>query len=465
MTRYFGTDGIRGVANADLDCELAFAFGRTVVEKLGTCFVVGRDTRRSGHMLEAALVAGITSAGGDALIAGIVPTPAVAWLVRTLGASGGIVISASHNAPEYNGLKLFDAEGFKPGAELLEAVEARLTDLLDPQAAQDKPHGAPLTGASLGRAFSIADAAVRYSDYAVSTITGRVSDLEGITVALDCCHGAAAVTTPQAITSLKGRVVSINADFNGDDINVACGSTNLEPLANLVVKSKASLGIAHDGDADRVIAVDETGAVVDGDVIEAIIARDLKERGILAGNTVVTTVMANLGFAQAMEQLGIEVVETDVGDAHVLAAMRTGGFVLGGEQSGHIIYLEHNTTGDGLVVALQLLAIMKESGRSLSELAKVMTARPQKSVSVRRHGDLDAAETARIKDAPELARLTAEAQAELEAHGGGKVLLRPSGTEPLIRVTVWADTEDLANQLAQRLAQEVARLFGEGNHG
>ncbi|MCL2757318.1 MAG: phosphoglucosamine mutase, partial [Coriobacteriia bacterium] len=369
MTRYFGTDGVRGIANKELTCELAFALGVAAVEILGKRLVIGRDTRRSGMMLEAALVAGITAAGGDAYTAGVVPTPAVAFLTYTIGAAGGVVISASHNPPEYNGIKFFDAQGFKPSCDLEEAIDQRLHILFTDKAVL---MGALCTGADIGLVYPIPDAVELYVAHTIKSVSGRIGDLSGLTIAVDCGHGASALTTPQALTRLNAQVISINTDYNGDDINVKCGSTHLEQLIELVALTHADIGVAHDGDADRIMTVDAYGNVIDGDFIEMICARDMLEHGALASNTIVGTVMSNLGLMKAAEELNIRVIQTAVGDSNVLAAMREGGYLLGGEQSGHLIFLEHNTTGDGLITALQVLAIMKTSGKSLNELSQVM---------------------------------------------------------------------------------------------
>jgi phosphoglucosamine mutase len=443
-TRLFGTDGVRGVANAELTPELAFRLGEAAGHFLGDKgrgrIVVGRDTRRSGEMLEAALVAGITAGGADAILAGIVPTPAVALLVRELGADGGVVISASHNPPEYNGIKLFSREGFKLPDDLEDEIERFTVATRD----WERP-----TGAGVGRVIALPDAAERYIAHSVATVQGS---LDGLRIALDCGHGAGAVATPEALERLGAEVVTINADFDGMDINVGCGSTHLEPLIELVSQGGFDFGIAHDGDADRMIAVDETGAVVDGDQIMAVIAVRLAENGSLAGDTVISTVMCNLGFEVAMREKGITVVKTKVGDRYVLEQMQTMGAVLGGEQSGHIILLEHNTTGDGLVTALQLAAAVKESGRSLSSLAGVMTRYPQVLVNVR------VADKARLGTSAAIADAIHDAEGELGETG--RVLVRASGTEPLVRVMAEAADEAVATSVVGRLVAVVAAELG-----
>jgi phosphoglucosamine mutase len=448
MTRYFGTDGVRGIANSELTCEMAFTLGRAAVELLGSRLVIGRDTRKSGPMLEAALVAGITSAGGDALLAGIIPTPAAAFLTRELTANGGVVISASHNPPEYNGIKFFDAKGFKLTAELEDAFEERL------QRAQAPLSAYLPTGAAVGTVISLEDAGERYVAHAMNIVRSQGFDLAGMVIAVDCGHGASYATTPEALRRLGAEVVAINTDYDGNNINVACGSTHLEQLKALVVKTGAAVGIAHDGDADRMLAVDEQGNELDGDFIEAICALDLKKQGRLAHDTVVSTVLCNFGFVTAMRESGIEVVQTAVGDSHVLAAMREGGFVLGGEQSGHMILFEHNSTGDGLATALQLLVTMKRTGRPLSQLAQAMIRYPQVLINVRVAGKDDVDSSEAVRQAIE------EATTRLGEQG--RVLLRPSGTEPLIRVMVESADEQLAHDEAKRLAALVEQEFCVG---
>lgn len=444
-TRLFGTDGVRGVANAELTPELAFRLGEAAGHFLGDHgagrIVVGRDTRRSGEMLEAALVAGITAGGGDALLAGIVPTPAVALLVRELGADGGVVISASHNPPEYNGIKLFSREGLKLPDELEDEIETFCSS--------ERTWVRP-TGADVGRCERIPDAVERYVAHACSTVDG---DLSGIRIAIDCGHGAAAVASCAAFERLGASVVEINADYDGTDINVGCGSTHLEPLARIVREGDFHLGVAHDGDADRVLAVDEQGTEVDGDQIMAVTAIKLHAAGELAGDTVISTVMCNLGFEIAMREHGIAVVKTKVGDRYVLEQMQAMGAILGGEQSGHIIFLEHNTTGDGLVTALQLAAAVRDAGRPLSELSRVMTRYPQVLVNVR------------IADKSRLATSAAISQAvhaaEVRLGDEGRVLVRASGTEPLVRVMAEAADADVAKDVVDTIVSVVVAELGE----
>ncbi len=438
-TRLFGTDGVRGVANRALTPELAFRLGEAAGHFLGDKghgrIVVGRDTRRSGDMLEAALVAGITAGGADALLCGIVPTPAVAHLVRELGADGGVVISASHNPPEYNGIKLFSREGFKLPDDLEDEIETFC--------AGDRDWERP-TGAAIGRVEIVCDALERYVDHAVSTVEGT---LAGMRIAVDCGHGAAFSATPVALERLGAEVVAINTDFDGTDINVGCGSTDLTAVADIVRSGGFDLGFAHDGDADRVLAVDETGAEVDGDQIMAVTAVRLMEQGSLHGDTVVSTVMCNLGFEVAMRERGITVVKTKVGDRYVLEQMQAMEATLGGEQSGHIIFLEHNTTGDGLVTALQLIAAVRDAGSPLSQLTQVMTRYPQVLINVH------VADKTRLTTSAVVSEAIHAAENELG--DSGRVLVRASGTEPLVRVMVEAADEAVAARIADSLVEVV----------
>ncbi|MDA3935968.1 MAG: phosphoglucosamine mutase [Actinomycetota bacterium] len=444
MSRLFGTDGVRGVANSELTPELAFRLGEAAGHFLGEKgrgrIVVGKDTRRSGDMLEAALIAGITSGGADALVCGVVPTPAVAHLTRELGADGGVVISASHNAPRYNGIKLFSRDGFK----LPDDLEDEIEEFTRRPREWERP-----TGKHVGRVVTIADAAEQYIAHAVQTIDG---DISGVRIAVDCGHGAAAVASPEALRRLGAEVECINCDWTGMDINVKCGSTHLGAISSLVTSGGFDLGIAHDGDADRVLAVDEKGNEVDGDLIMAICAADLAERGELAHNTVVGTVMTNMGFEVAMCDRDITVIKTKVGDRYVLEQMQNSGSILGGEQSGHIIFMRHNTTGDGLVTALQLASVMSRTGKSLSELCGVMKRYPQVLVN------------APVRDKALLTTSSAVSSAiqEAEAKLGdtGRVLVRASGTEPLVRIMVEAADEGVAQATVDRLVGIVTAELG-----
>jgi phosphoglucosamine mutase len=444
MTRLFGTDGVRGIANADLTPELAFRLGEAAGHFLGDGgrgrIVVGRDTRRSGDMLEGALVAGICSGGADALTCGIIPTPAIALITRELGADGGVVISASHNPAEYNGIKFFSRDGFKLPDDLEDEIEGFVST--------DRDWVRP-TGLGVGRRHDVPDAHELYIDHAVSTIAG---DLSGLKIALDCGHGAAALATPEALRRLGADVVAVNCDWDGMDINLDCGSTHLDVVRSLVLENCADIGLAHDGDADRVLAVDERGDEVDGDAIMAICATALKSEGRLPGDTIVGTVMSNLGLTVAMREQGIAVVKTKVGDRYVLDEMRAMGVALGGEQSGHVIFLEHNTTGDGLVTALQLALVLHRSSVPLSELRSVMRRYPQVLVNVR------VADKAKL--ATSAAVLDAVAAAEEKLGDSGRVLVRASGTEPVVRVMAEASEQAEAQEVVDRLVDVVRAELG-----
>jgi phosphoglucosamine mutase len=442
MARLFGTDGVRGLANrhvtAELALDLAVAAAHILAERGAFAghrpkAVVGRDPRASGEFLEAAVTAGLASAGVDVIRLGVLPTPAVAYLTGTLGADFGVVISASHNPAPDNGIKFFGRGGWKLLDGVEDAIEARIGE------DWERP-----IGAAVGRVSELPDGAQQYVDYLVSTVPNR---LDGLKVVVDEAHGAAYDVSPRALRLLGAEVVALGVEPDGLNINDGCGSTHLEVLQAAVVAHGADAGIAHDGDADRVLAVDAAGEIVDGDQIIAILALALRERSQLVGNTVVATLMANLGFKLAMEREGLQVVETSVGDRYVLEAMREGGFSLGGEQSGHIIMQDHATTGDGVLAGLHLLARVAETGKSLGDLAAVMRSLPQVLVNVK---DVD---RARVGSSTELAAAVTAAEAELGS--AGRVLLRPSGTEAVVRVMVEAESQDLASTIAERLAVVV----------
>jgi phosphoglucosamine mutase len=439
MARLFGTDGVRGIANDDLTPELAFQLGEAAGHFLGDGgrgrIVVGRDTRRSGYMLESALVAGVMSGGADALLAGVVPTPAVALLTRQLEADGGVVISASHNPAEYNGIKFFSRDGFK----LPDEVETEIEEFLS----ADRDWARP-TGAAVGCVDEVSDAVERYVVHSVGTARTR---LDGLKVAIDCGHGAAAVASPEAFERLGASVTVINSDWNGVDINLDSGSTHLGSLAAVMRDGDFDLGIAHDGDADRVIALDEHGEEVDGDMIMAICGVRLQDEGHLTANTIVSTVMCNLGFEIAMRERGITVIKTKVGDRYVLEQMRTSGAILGGEQSGHIIFMEYNTTGDGLTTAIQLAAAMHAADKPLAELKQIMRRYPQVLVNVK-VGDKTRLGTSHvISDAIKAA--------EARLGDSGRVLVRASGTEPLVRVMSEAADQSAAQSVVDDLVEVV----------
>lgn len=439
MARLFGTDGVRGVAGEELDRDLAVALGRAAVRKIGKRIFIGRDSRESGPMLEQALIDGICAEGGQPAVVGIVPTPAIALITREMGANCGIVISASHNPPEYNGIKFFDGEGYK----LPDAVEDEM------QAIVEEIRGEQV---ETGQARPVPNAALYYANHAAAVLQERGVDLSGMKIAVDCAHGASCETTPTTLRALGAEVFVINGDPDGSEINVGCGSTHLEPVKFLMESRGADIAIAHDGDADRMLALAPDGTVIDGDFLLAICAKDLKERGLLDNNLVVSTVMANLGFQLAMKREGIDVITTKVGDRYVLEAMREHGAVLGGEQSGHIIFGKRNTTGDGLVSALELLGVIAASGKTATELMSVMEKFPQALANVR-------VTDRTLYDGNE-AIAAAEAAAEAELGDEGRLLVRPSGTEPLIRVMVEAHTQQQADEIANRVADVVIEQIG-----
>lgn len=436
MGRLFGTDGVRGVANTELTCELAYKLGRAGAYVLSgenhhkPKILVGKDTRKSGDMLEKSLVAGICSSGADAVIAGFIPTPAVAYLVRKYGFDAGVVISASHNPAEFNGIKFFDSQGFKLPDEIEERIEAIILD-------NSEEIPSPI-GKDIGVCSTLDTASRDYMDFAKSTIN---CSLEGLRVAVDCGNGASYIVAPEAISSLGAGVFTICDKPDGLNINHNCGSTHMENLIKHTVDNKCHIGLAFDGDADRVLAVDENGELVDGDRLMAIIGLSMKNKGILKGNTIVATVMSNLGFDVMARENGLNIVKTGVGDRYVLEKMLEEDYVLGGEQSGHIILRSFNSTGDGLVTALQLLQVIKESGKNLSDLASVMTVFPQ----VLRNARVSNDNKNKYMEDP----IIAEKCRELEEtfHGEGRVLIRPSGTEPLVRVMIEGrDQEYITNK-------------------
>ncbi len=444
MTRLFGTDGVRGLANASLTADLALDLSVAAARVLADrgefaghrpLAVVGRDTRISGHFLEAAVVAGLASAGVDVLRLGVLPTPGVAYLTDLLGADVGVMISASHNPMPDNGIKFLARGGHKLDDAAEIAIEQRLGEKWQ------RP-----VGAGIGRVEDHPTAAAEYAAHLVRSID---HPLVGLRVVLDCAHGATHRVAPEIFRRLGAEVTAIGDAPDGRNINDGCGSTHLESLREAVLKDGADVGFALDGDADRGLAVDHTGEVVDGDQILAVLALGLRDNGRLAKDTVVATVMSNLGFVQAMRAAGVGVRQTKVGDRYVLEAMRNGGYTLGGEQSGHVIMSDHATTGDGILTALHVLARMAEQKRSLADLAGVVVRLPQVLVNV---PDVD---KSRADEDAVLAAAVAEAEYELG--DGGRVLLRPSGTEPLVRVMVEAGTAERAREVAERLADVVRR--------
>jgi len=449
----FGTDGVRGLANADLTPELALAVSRAAVHVLGErrgatrpLAVVGRDPRASGEMLEAAVVAGLASAGATVLRAGVLPTPAVAHLTADTGADVGIVLSASHNPMPDNGIKLFAAGGHKLPDEVERAISDEAERIAREPAAVPRP-----TGGGVGRVRDLPDAAQRYADHLLATVP---TPLSGLHVVVDCAHGAASALAPLVYARAGARVSAIAAEPDGLNINDRVGSTHLEVVRAAVLERGADVGIAHDGDADRCLAVTADGSVVDGDAILAVLALALREAGRLREDTVVATVMSNLGFHFAMREHGISVVTTPVGDRHVLAELTARGLSLGGEQSGHVVLPDLATTGDGLLTALQLLARVAATGRPLAELTSVIRRLPQVLINAA------VADKAGVASAPAVAEAVAAAERELD--GQGRILLRPSGTEPLVRVMVEAPTAEQAAAVAERVAVAVRTAGGAG---
>jgi phosphoglucosamine mutase len=439
MGRLFGTDGVRGVAGTELTADLARGLGRAAVVVLGRhggsrpTFVVGRDTRASGEWLEDALVEGIRGAGGDAVIAGVQPTPAVAFLATTLGASSGVVISASHNPASDNGIKFFAGDGLKLSDDLEDEIESLL--------------GAPPpSAAESGTTLPLGEGEERYLQHLMDAAE---APLTGMTVALDCANGSASGPAPEVLRRLGATVHAIFASPDGRNINEGCGALHPEVMAAEVVRLGADAGVAHDGDADRALFADAAGAVIDGDQVLAACAIAMRDQGRLPNHTVVTTVMANLGFHRAMAAAGIEVVTTRVGDRYVAEEMRRSGAMLGGEQSGHVIFAEQATTGDGLLTAVRFLSLAARTGVGLTELAGAMRRFPQVIVNVH------VADRRDLDTAPGVHAAVADAERALG--DTGRVVVRASGTEPLVRVMVEAEGE----AVARRHADEIARIVGD----
>jgi len=443
--RLFGTDGIRGLANKELTAELALDLSVAAAHVLGEVgafkghrprAVVGRDPRASGEFLTAATIAGLASAGVDVVDAGVLPTPAIAFLIADCGADMGVMLSASHNAMPDNGIKFFARGGHKLADDLEDAIEARLNE----------PWDRPI-GAEVGRVRALTDGPARYIAHLVAALPHR---LDGLHVVVDAAHGAASVVAPEAFRQAGATVTIIGCEPDGLNINDGYGSTHLEKLQKAVLEVGADCGIALDGDADRCLAVDARGMDVDGDQIMAILSLAMRERGALAHDTVVATVMSNLGMLQSLAHEGIAVRQTAVGDRYVLEEMKAGGFSLGGEQSGHVIFLDHGTTGDGTMTGLMLASRLAQTGRTLEQLAGVMKRLPQVLINVK------GVDKSRVESDEVVQNAVRMAQAELQ--GTGRVLLRKSGTEPLVRVMVEAHDGDCAQAVAQRLADVV-----EGN--
>ncbi|MBU5439968.1 phosphoglucosamine mutase [Tissierella sp. MSJ-40] len=447
MGRLFGTDGIRGIANRDLTPELAFQVGRAGAYVLSKGnkgkIIVGKDTRISGDMLEAALTAGICSMGIDVVTVGVVPTPAVAYLTRKYEGLAGVVISASHNPVEYNGIKFFNNEGLK----LLDEIEEEIEEII----LNNKEMATRPIKGEVGKVIVEPKGSRDYIDYLKSTVN---IDLSGIKIAMDCGNGALYKIAPELIKELKGELIVINNEPNGININVECGSTNPDMIQKLVLEEKADIGISFDGDGDRIIAVDDKGDLLDGDHILAICGTQLNKEGRLRNNTIVGTIMTNMGLDTYLKNNGMNIVKTTVGDRYVLEEMVKNDYVLGGEQSGHIIFLEYNTTGDGLATGLHLLEVMKETGKRMSELNSLMTNFPQVLVN------------AKVKDELKHKYMeNEEIKSEIEKieemfHGEGRVVIRPSGTEPLVRVMIEAKNGDKIEEIASNLAKYIEDRIG-----
>ncbi|WP_129731377.1 phosphoglucosamine mutase [Ectobacillus funiculus] len=446
MGKYFGTDGVRGVANSELTPELAFKIGRfggyvltknTERPKV----LIGRDTRVSGHMLEGALVAGLLSIGAEVMRLGVLSTPGVAYLTKALGAQAGVMISASHNPVQDNGIKFFGPDGFKLSDEQELEIEALLDKEID-----ELPRP---VGGELGQVNDYFEGGQKYLQYLKQTID---EDFSGLHVALDCAHGATSSLAPYLFADLEADISTIGTSPNGVNINEGVGSTHPETLAAFLKEKGAHIGLAFDGDGDRLIAVDENGQIVDGDQIMYICAKYMNETGRLKKNTIVSTVMSNLGFYKALEANGIQSVQAGVGDRYVMEEMRKGGYNLGGEQSGHIIFLDYITTGDGMLSAIQLVNIMKATGKPLSQLASEMTKFPQLLVNVRVRDKQQALENTRIQ---EVIR-----SVEDEMQGNGRILVRPSGTEPLIRVMAEAPTQEMCEEYVNCIVEVVKQEVG-----
>lgn len=448
MARLFGTDGVRGVANEELTPLLAMQLGQAGASVLTKekahkpTIMVGCDTRISGDMLANALMAGVCSVGANAVYVGVVPTPAVAYLTRKYKVDAGVVISASHNPVEFNGIKFFDGNGYKLPDELEDEIEALIRSNME---------GVKFpTGAQIGKIKYRTDAREEYINHAIQSVN---VDLTGLKIVVDCAEGASYYTSVEALKELGAEVVSIHNNPDGTNINANCGSTHMEELQGRVVFEKADLGIAFDGDADRMLAVDEQGRIVDGDQIMAIIGNHMKKKGTLHGDTIVVTVMSNLGFSLMAKEHDIHVEQTKVGDRYVLERMLEIDGSLGGEQSGHVIFLQENTTGDGLLSALHLLEVIVESGKSLSELAQIMTVLPQALVNARVANH----KKHKYMEYPEIAQAIEEITEKFA--GEGRVLIRPSGTEPLVRVMIEGKNQEEIDEEAKKLADLIQDIM------
>jgi phosphoglucosamine mutase len=446
MGKYFGTDGVRGIANTELTPELAFKLGRYggyVLTKNAERpkVIIGRDTRISGHMLEGALVAGLLSIGAEVMRLGVISTPGVAFLTKVLGAQAGVMISASHNPVADNGIKFFGSDGFK----LIDQQELEIEELLDhPEDLLPRP-----TGGDLGTVNDYFEGGQKYLQFLKQTVE---EDFSGIHIALDCANGATSSLATHLFADLDADISTMGALPDGLNINEGVGSTHPESLAAFVKEKGADVGLAFDGDGDRMIAIDENGEIVDGDQIMFICAKYLKSEGRLKHLTVVSTVMSNLGFHKGLEELGIKSIQTAVGDRYVVEEMKNNGYNLGGEQSGHVLFLDHNTTGDGLLSGIQLVNIMKATNKPLSELAKEMKKYPQKLVNIHVSDKYHVTDNEKVK--------TVIQEVETEMDGNGRILVRPSGTEPLVRVMAEAPSVEKCEEYVQRIADVVKKEMG-----
>ncbi len=444
MGKLFGTDGVRGIANRDLTPELAYRLGRIGAYILSkdnnkrAKVVIGKDTRVSGDLLESAMTAGFLSMGVDVISLGVIPTPAVAYLTRYLEADFGVVISASHNPSEYNGIKFFNSQGYK----LPDAVEDEIEEYI----LNDRDVNVKIEGKDVGIIIYDNNSIDEYTDFLKTTLS---CEFKGLKIAVDAGNGAAYKSAPKLLKDLGAEIIVINDNPDGTNINKGCGSTNPEVIAQLVKETGANIGISFDGDADRLIAVDENAEIVDGDHIMAICGANLKKHNRLKKDTIVGTVMSNIGLEIAMKEHGCSVIKSQVGDRYVLEEMIKGGYSLGGEQSGHVIFLDHNTTGDGLLTAIQLIATMKEEGKKLSELASIMTSYPQVLINAKVKKENKEA----YKEDPVIMKeITA---IEEKMAGQGRVLIRPSGTEPLVRVMLEGKNQEELNTLATNLSKLI----------
>ena len=448
MGELFGTDGIRGIVNKDLTPELAFKIGKAGAYVLSKGkkgkIIVGKDTRKSGDMLEAALSAGICSAGIDVISLGVVPTPTVAYLTREYKAMGGVVISASHNPIEYNGIKFFDKNGYKLSDNIEEEIENIALD-----------RGQAIEN-GIGKILLKHDGYLDYIDHLKTTVDGN---LEGIKIAVDCGNGALYKIAPKLLEELNSEVIIINDRPNGENINLNCGSTNPSMIKSLVLETKADIGLSFDGDGDRLIAVDEMGNIINGDHILAICGSYLKDKGRLKNNAVVGTIMTNMGLDEYLKTRDIDIIKTKVGDRYVIEEMLSNQYILGGEQSGHIIFLEHNTTGDGLLTGLQLIQVMNETGKRISKLNKLMRDFPQVLLNARVEESLKNSymENKEIRD--EIRRI------ERVFHGEGRVVIRPSGTEPLVRVMIEGKDDIKIKSIAEGLVKFIEQRIGNNGWG